>query len=152
MTELERCELAKNKGFTYNPDTGEIRSINGNIVFNKNADGYIVISLRCNGSVRKILGHRIGWYLHYGNLPKNYIDHIDGDRANNKIDNLRDVTCQQNHFNRNNTNGYCWIKKVQKYEARIVINGKRKHLGRFVNEIDARNAYLTAKAKYHIIK
>jgi len=151
MTELEKCELAKNKGFTYDPNTGEVKGMRGKVITGKKHN-YIYCQVSQNGKMYEISAHRLAWYLYYGELPKNFIDHIDCNPLNNKIENLRDVTHQQNHFNRNNTNGYCWIKKVQKYEARIVINGKRKHLGRFVNEIDARNAYLTAKAKYHTIK
>lgn len=152
MTELERFELAKSKGYTYDPITGEIKGMKGNLIIRKNKQGYIDCSIFYNGRGYKMLGHRLAWYLHYGELPKNNIDHIDSNTSNNKIYNLRDVTQQQNNWNRNNTKGYYWHKKAKKYHARIMMNLKIISLGLFDDELDARNAYLEAKAKYHVIQ
>jgi len=79
------------------------------------------------------------------------LDHIDGNRANNKLNNLRIVTRQQNNFNRINTKGVSRLKKNGKWYAQIVLNGKKIHLGYFYLEEDAINAYKEAKKKYHII-
>ena len=79
------------------------------------------------------------------------IDHVDRNKLNNSIDNLRVVTNQQNSFNRSNTKGFTWDKKAKKFQAKIQLNGKTKFLGRFNDEADARQAYLKAKQIYHII-
>jgi len=84
-------------------------------------------------------------------LPSNYIDHIDGNKTNNKIENLRDITNQQNGFNRTTAKGYSWHKQKQKYISRIRLNGRNIYLGYFTTESEGRDAYLKAKEKYHII-
>ena len=79
----------------------------------------------------------------------NLIDHIDRDKLNNNIENLRVVTNQQNQWNQNRK-GYYFHKATGKYRACIRVDGNLKYLGYFENEDDARNAYLNGKAKYHI--
>ena len=93
--------------------------------------------------------HNQGWNIHDSSMD-NFIDHEDIDCTNNNIENLRVVTNQENHFN-TKCKGYTWDKKRQKWKAQIQVNGKNKHLGLFVLEKDARQAYLTAKEKLHII-
>ena len=80
----------------------------------------------------------------------NYIDHIDRDKLNNNVDNLRVVSQQQNQFN-TNCKGYYWDNNSNKWLAKIKVNGKAKYLGLFDVEQEARNAYLAAKKNYHII-
>ena len=80
----------------------------------------------------------------------NLIDHINNNSLDNRIENLRIVTHQQNNWNRN-SKGYTWDKKYNKWHAQIMINRKNKNLGCFENEEDARNAYLEAKSLYHYI-
>lgn len=98
--------------------------------------------------------HRVIYYLHnpewniYDNSKKNQIDHIDRNKLNNNIENLRVVTHQQNQFNKD-AKGYSWHKRDKKYQASIGLNGKVIHLGCYDNEEDARNCYLEAKEKYH---
>ena len=98
--------------------------------------------------------HRIVGYLFLGldieNL-KEMIDHIDGNVINNKLENLRIVTQQQNSFN-TKAKGFCFHKKSNKFRARIMLNGKQIHLGYFDTEEEARQAYLYAKQKYHLIE
>ena len=151
MTILERCQLAKEKGFTYCPVSGEIKGVYGKVITKTDNHGYSLIQLMTEGKKYYILGHRLAWFLHYETLPINSIDHIDGNRSNNRIDNLRDVTNQQNQWNRTTAKGYCWNKELKKFQAYIHINGKIKNLGRFKTEQEARNAYLTAKEIYHVI-
>jgi hypothetical protein len=150
MTELEKCELAKAKGYTYCPVSGEIRGVRGKIT-KDSRDGYIRCALQFEKKSFLVLGHRLAWYLHYGILPNNSIDHIDGNRSNNKIDNLRDVTTQQNQWNRTTAKGYHWDKSINKFKTQIRINGRKTTIGYFHTEQEARNAYLKAKETYHII-
>ena len=86
------------------------------------------------------------------NCCNNSIDHIDHNKLNNNIENLRCVTHQHNLWNRAHAKGYSWNKKDSRWRAKITVNGKTKSLGTFINEEDARNAYLDAKIKYHVIK
>ena len=89
--------------------------------------------------------HRLIWKYQHGKDPKEFIDHIDGNRVNNNIENLRESTTQQNSFNtgpqKNNKLGIKGVKKQRnKYIATIEINGKRKHLGLFNTIEEARLA------------
>jgi hypothetical protein len=78
----------------------------------------------------------------------NFIDHINRDSLDNRIENLRVLTNQQNQFNRN-AKGYSFHKRNNKWQTRIVINGKYKYLGYFDKEQDAAIAYLKAKEIHH---
>jgi hypothetical protein len=95
--------------------------------------GYWVVAF--NKKTYKL--HRIIFLIHHGYLPK-FIDHIDGNPLNNRIENLREATLSQNAWNRKiNTKtsspikGVIWHKKSGKWMAKININGKRTHLGTF---------------------
>ena len=102
---------------------------------------------------RKIYkAHRLIWKYHYGKDPKEFIDHIDGNRLNNNMENLREATNQQNGFNRgpqkNNKLGIKGVRKQRnKYVARIEINGKEKRLGAFNTIEEARLAREEAEKK-----
>ena len=87
------------------------------------------------------------------NCPDNMqIDHIDGNRVNNSLSNLRVVTRQENQFNRTTAKGYYFRKDIGKWMAQICSNWKVKHLGCFNSEEEARAAYLKAKEIYHVIE
>jgi hypothetical protein len=88
--------------------------------------------------------HRVAWAAYYGEWPVNFIDHVDGDRKNNKIDNLRDVTHEQNCRNSamryTNTSGRIGIsfdRRSSKWYAYIRVGGKMKNLGVFKARDDA---------------
>ncbi len=77
---------------------------------------------------------------------KKYVDHIDNNKENNTLINLRYATAQQNNQNRSisskntsGTKGVNWNKKAMKWRAQICINGKLIHLGSFLNKEDAVN-------------
>ena len=96
--------------------------------------------------------HRIIWEQHYGKIPEGMqIDHINHIRDDNRIENLRLVTCQQNHFNRSGVKGFNWDNKRNKWRSYIYLDGKMINLGRSDCMLEARAKYLRAKAKYHII-
>ena len=104
---------------------------------------------------KNYLYHRVVYFIHnqkweiHDTSRENLIDHIDRDKLNNNIENLRVVTNQQNQWN-TDCKGYYFKKASGKYQAQIMVNGKMKYLGLFVNEDDARTAYLNAKAIYHV--
>jgi hypothetical protein len=108
-------------------------------------DGYIGIFVN-----RKYLfAHRIIWTMFNGGIPEDkVIDHIDGIRHHNKIENLRICTFQENHFNRgkqsNNKSGYkgvSWHSQKKRWVAQIKIQGKNKFLGFFNDPILAYEKY-----------
>jgi len=120
-------------------------------------NGYKYINMTMFGKKKKIKLHRLNYYAHnqdwdlFDTSRNNHIDHIDCNRSNNHISNLRVVTHQQNCFNRKNTKGYHWYSQKNKWRSIIVVNGKSKHLGLHDTEEEARNKYLEAKKIYHNI-
>lgn len=99
--------------------------------------------------------HRIIWLWNFGELPE-FIDHLDRDRMNNRLDNLRTATKQQNNHNHglhgNNSTGFpgvSWHKPAKKYKAEISINNKNLYLGLFAAAEDAFLAYQLAKIELH---
>jgi hypothetical protein len=106
-----------------------------------------------NGKVYK--SHRLIWLYVYGYLPKE-IDHINGDRQDNRLENLREVTRSQNQFNKclakNNTSGtkgVSWHKKSKSWTVRLCINKKPKHLGYFKDLELANLVAQEARNKYY---
>ena len=94
--------------------------------------------------------HRIVWAIIKREDPLGLqIDHINGNRLDNRIENLRKATPSQNQRNRKNTKGYNFHKNQKKWNACIQINGRMKHIGCFDTEEQAREAYLRAKEKLH---
>ena len=82
--------------------------------------------------------HRLAWLYVYGELPGKQIDHINGDRADNRIANLRLATPRQQCGNRkvrsDNSSGHAGVSfrdDIRKWAARITVHGKQKHLGYF---------------------
>lgn len=93
----------------------------------------------------------LAWIYVNGVDPDGIIDHIDLDRANDRIDNLRPATNSQNHANRpppsHNRSGFkgvFWNSQKLKWQAKLMLNGKQKHIGFFSDITDAVLAYRTA--------
>ena len=151
MTREQKCKLAIKRGYTYDPETGNVYSRLKKQVTHKDKYGYIristTISYRNNIS---IYAHQFAWYWVNKECVEQ-LDHINGIKNDNRICNLRPVTHQQNQFNKLTTNGYSFIEKSKKYRSRIMLNKKDIHLGYFNTEQEARNAYLAAKEIYHKI-
>lgn len=104
-------------------------------------------------SYRLYSAHRLICIFHNGDIPENLVvDHIDRNKLNNKIENLRLITQQENTFNRNDARGCYFNKNANKWQAQIGMNGKLISIGYFTNKAEAHSAYITAKKKYHIIK
>ena len=99
--------------------------------------------------------HRLIFMLHYGWVPE-VIDHIDGDRANNKIQNLRPATWSQNlqnmklrPTNKSGVKNVCWSAKRRKWLVQLSINGRQTNLGRFDDLEFADLVATEARNKYH---
>lgn len=128
--------------FDYNPKTGLFtRKIHvgrkcraGSIAGTRTIDGYIRIGI----DRKTYFAHRLAWLYVYGKWPKNQIDHKNMNKSDNRLKNLREATHSQNQRNRgmpaNNTTGYKrvdFVKKYNKYRARIKRNGVETFLGHF---------------------
>lgn len=103
------------------------------------------------------LVHRLIYCWHYGEIPNDYlIDHIDGDKSNNRIENLRIATKSQNQQNRkaykNNKlgiKGVSWNHNHKKYHVHITINNKIISLGSHSTLEEAIQARKEGEKKYH---
>jgi hypothetical protein len=148
MTRLEKCELLKELGYTYNPDTGEVIGLRGKPITRKNPRGYISIG-RKDLFQGQLYSHHFAWFFIHNEVVE-CIDHINGNPSDNRITNLRSITQQQNTFN-TKAKGYYYDKKKNRYRPVLTIDGKSKYFGRYKTEKEARDAYLQLKEKYHII-
>src|SRR5262249_38391139 len=99
--------------------------------------------------------HRIAWLYVYDTWPKNRIDHIDGNRSNNAISNLRESSDVENSRNKKlHSNNLLGAKGVQvhtqsgKFRARIFVDGKHVSLGLYKTIGEAKQAYAVAAAKF----
>jgi hypothetical protein len=117
----------------------------GKIAGSKIADGYILIGIKG----RMVRAHRIVYEMHHGPIPaKMDIDHINGIRSDNRIDNLRIATRSQNLANmqmhpRNTSGakGVYWHKRAKKWLAQIKSNKKHYYIGLFDTLDSASSAY-----------
>jgi len=111
-------------------------------------------SIWANGN--RLQYHQVLFYSVHGYIPQDgrVIDHIDRDKLNNRIDNLRDVTIHQNAHN-NGAKGVSFIPSSGKWHAYLYRDGKNYHLGTHNTEglaIAARNAALSSYASGEPIK
>ena len=114
--------------------------------------GYIQIQLKG----KLYLEHRLIWLYHYGVWPEEHTDHINGIKDDNRIENLREATNQQNQFNRKSRKGssskhkgVSWYKPGKKWLARYCYKGKPYHLGYYETEEEAAEAYQKATEHLH---
>lgn len=153
------------EAFSYDPETGAItlradrsgspRSA-GETALSAHGDGYSLVYV----GGRSFYAHRIAWALGHGAWPVGYIDHVNGDRADNRLANLRETTKRGNaenmrHAYKNNRTGMLGVnhrpdyKGLKKYRARIRVDGRLIHLGDYYTAEDAHGAYLEAKRRMH---
>ena len=112
-------------------------------------NGYCIIRL----DDRLYTAHRLAWLYVHGQWPTHQLDHINGNRQDNRLCNLRPATNAENAQNRtrkSNTSGFPGVRKTNsKWTAEIKVNYKPIRLGRFDSPEAAYAAYLEAKRKYH---
>lgn len=145
--------LLASKKFDYDPSTGTfISKKSGEISGSMEQLGYLSVAV---GRTR-IKSHRLAWLFAYGRWPNGEIDHINGNRADNRIANLREVTRSQNMQNLHKVrgasiyHGVTWNERLGKWRARITVDKKRISLGCFDKEELAYAAYIKAKKIHHI--
>lgn len=135
MIDLEYCKI-----------TGVV-SKGGKPIGSLNAKGYL--------HYRNVSLHRIAWFIHYGSWPEYNIDHINGDKLDNRIGNLRSVTQSENCKNRaipksnaSGVHGVYWDKHANKWKAQIRVNGRAITLGRSSCIDELKIARKEAEIKY----
>jgi len=144
----------------YEPETGLFKWKNGgsgtngagSIAGHTEKDGYI----RINSYGKHFSAHRLAWAFVYGKFPDLPIDHVNRDKKDNRIKNLRLATYAENNQNKEKTlsnksglKGVSYNKALNKWKAHIRVNYKGIHLGYFDEKVDAYSAYLNAAKKYH---
>lgn len=144
---------------SYCPETGEFRwrvssgskkagDLAGGITLN----GY----WRIKAGRKHFYAHRLAWELYYGAAPTMEIDHINGNRSDNRIANLRLAEKSENQMNRrrhkqtkSGVKGVNWNPEVKKWVSRCAAKGKRIHIGYFDSLADAELAYKLTAKKMH---
>lgn len=160
QSSLPICAEEISKQFIYDPSTGLItRRIRasqmkaGSIAGTKSAsDGYVKVRF----NRRLILAHRMAWTLFYQESPIGFIDHINNDRSDNRINNLRLASKQQNNHNslirkdnKLGIKGVHYNQRDKRFTAQIKFDNKRICLGNFLTANEAAIAYNNAAMKLH---
>lgn len=149
-----------NQVLSYDPETGLFRNkewrggtARANEVCGCVSDaGY----LRARIDGKYYLLHRLAWFLVHGSMPDQEIDHINGVRTDNRIENLRRATRQQNAYNtkpRSNSasphKGVTFAAHANLWRARLHVNKRELHLGYFQTAAEAHEAYKRAASEFH---
>ncbi len=132
----------------YCPDTGVFTRKN-KVLGTNNGAGYSKFSVEG----KLYFAHRLAWFYVYGEWPDGLIDHINRNKSDNRIENLRVVGHSKNGHNANlskrNKTGYSGVTQIQsgKYRACFVKDRKRIHIGYYDTPEQAHCAYLEVKRK-----
>lgn len=141
----------------YSPETGLF-------VWKKFTNGRVLVGSKAGCIVKKryaticidektYLAHRLAWLYVHGEWPKGWIDHINRDKRDNRIENLRDVTPSQSAWNRAGDKGRSLPKGVYKkkygFESWIMRSGKNHYLGHFRTEAEAVAVRVAAASELH---
>lgn len=145
---------------SYDKDTGifvRLKSMSnktrvGDVAGGKETSGYIRISL----FGRTYKAHRLVWLYVYGVMPDGEIDHINLIKDDNRLCNLRQVSMEQNQWNRANrvdnksgVKGVHFCKTWKKWIAACRVNGVRHHIGRFDDLKEAEVAVVSFRRTHH---
>ena len=141
--------VASTGEFSWRIDTNKVKA--GSIAGCVNAKGYQYIGI----AGRLYRSNRLAWFYHYGIWPKGQIDHINGNRLDNRIKYLRDVDGATNQRNRKLGNkgstskllGVSFHHPTGKWRAQISFGRKTRHLGLFQTEQEAHDAYKKERRK-----
>lgn len=154
-------EIAEIKQYLRHEEDGTFTWIRRNPKNSRSVIGSTAGRVEDNGYVRvniagcRVLAHRLAWAFHNDGFPSAQIDHINGDRADNRISNLRVVTNGQNGQNRRkfskNRSGLAGVTQRTRnsFQAVICVDGKSAYLGSFKTAQDAHAAYMKAKSAMH---
>ena len=158
LTKFVTAEYLR-KILSYDPSTGifiwrqKFRRTfpNGKVAGSKHSAGYISIAI----FNQKRLAHRLAWLYVTGNEPTEHIDHINGQKSDNRFCNLREVTRFGNLQNirtatKANRVGFLGVSAHQgKWRAQIMVNGKQIRASGFNTPEEAHQKYLDLKREHH---
>lgn len=143
---------------TYNPETGQfvwrlsVSRFIGKTAGYKQRSGYIVINI----NYTLFYAHRLAWLYMTSEWPPELIDHINGDKSDNRWSNLRLANKSQNaantkllSTNKSGKRGVSWDKINEKWVAQIRSDGKIRKIGRFLTIEEAAKAYEDEFKKLH---
>ena len=163
MAEADLTAQCLRELLNYDPETGiftrKVRTAQRHqvgdradfVITGGNQKGYYRVGILS----RRFLAHRLAWLYVHGEWPAQDVDHIDGDRGNNRIANLRDVP---NQINRENMRGPRKDNKIgllgvsrhgARWEARVQSSGKLVYREDFDTPEEAHSAYIVAKRQHH---
>jgi hypothetical protein len=119
----------------------------------EDGDGYIQVLI----DRKRFLAHRLCWAISHDAWPILHIDHLNGDRKDNRLCNLRQVPIYGNNQNRHmrpshSKSPYLGVfmeRGRNRWRARIQVDGRKRSVGTFATAEDAHAAYLAAKATLH---
>jgi hypothetical protein len=154
--------------FSYDPITGAITTRvprgrwlqipKGSIATSSSGEKcYLAVSVRINGKNVHAPAHRVAWMLVHGRWPIEYIDHINGERTDNRIANLRECTNAENQQNQRRPHkdganphiGVCWHKYTRRWRAYIKLDGRNRDIGYFQRVDDAIAARRKAQLEHY---
>jgi hypothetical protein len=148
-------QAALKAAVSYDPDTGKFTRLRPGPAPLRSWPSGAGYSAACILGGNQYL-HRLAWLYVHGRLPPVQIDHINGDKQDNRIANLREASRAENQQNRairrDNKSGHVGAvlhKKIGRWSATIRANGARKHLGMFDSAAEAGEAYRSAKRALH---
>lgn len=142
----------ENTGNFYRNVSNNTRHLVGEIAGWLSKEGYKKLSLLG----KTYSQHRLAWLYTYGEFPKQVIDHINGNPADNRIVNLRECTRNQNNYNcklrkdsSSKIKNVKWNKFHKKWQVAIRVDKKEKHMGYFDDEELAELVAIEARERYH---
>lgn len=145
---------------SYNPETGVFvwnkatqGHASGAVAGGIDRQGYLRIGI----DAKLKAAHRLAWLYVFGEDPDGFIDHINGDKADNRIINLRSVGRRVNAENQrtprsDNSSGFLGVvptRRADRWCSQITVRGRAKHLGMFSSPQEAHQAYVSAKRVLH---
>lgn len=140
---------------SYDPATGQFERIGPykgkGLYVRETEKGYVKLQVMR----KRIFAHRVAWLLHYGEWPEGIVDHKNGDRSDNRIENLRLATPSQNAANaklyKTNTSGFKGVSERSpgKFRAYIYKDKKMIRLGQYSTAEEAYQAHVKAANDLH---
>ena len=149
-------EIHEIDGVFYHSKWNGGKARKGSVAGYLNNCGYVVICLNGKNHLR----HRLVWEKYNGPIPDGlFIDHMNGVRGDDRIENLQLVKRSENHalgvyrLQKNNSsgaNGVCWDSSAEKWKAYLKVDGRHKHVGHYKTVAEAEIALKEYKSKNSI--